>query len=335
MRGSESLYPASAVNQLELVARLQVKERRFAQLRVLVRWHGGWVRPDKLRDSMIGLLEAMSALARRVTADTVDESDRADRLAAAMIRWPGRSGVSRLMRRRLNNVVDDIQRAAYAFAALATRSPIEWENHDPNEPTEPLLKVFERASGFDRARSDDISGEGPLMDERESTEEMLAELQQVGLFDILDLGAAFENTSDEAIERAFDDAIAFAGLHDAFDAIQSIAGEDVAGLGSIAELSAARDVLDLAALVRGLLLMRPLIPEGALEGIVEAAATVGPQLRAAQELARALPHLIPYLGVGGAERLDALDASERERVTSQVRAYLAARPELITAFGNG
>lgn len=332
MRGSESLYPSSAVDQLELVARLQAKERRFAQLRVLVQWHGGWVRPDKLRASLIGLLEAISEQARRMTANTVDESDRADRLAAAMTCRPGRSGVSRLMRRRLDNVDDDIERTAYAFAALATRSPIEWENHDPNEPPEPLLNVFERASGIDRARSDDISGEGPLMRERESTQEMLAELQQVGLFDILDLGAAFKNASNETIERAFDDATAFAGLHGVFDAVQSVAGEDVAGLGSVSELSAAHEAVELALLVRGLLLMRPLIPEGALESMVDAGATAGPQLQAAQELARALPHLVPYLGLGGAQRFDALASDKRERVTAEVRAYLAARPELVGVF---
>ena len=81
VRGSESLYPAWAVGQLELVSRLGAMERRFAQLRVLVRWHGGWVRPDQLRASLIALLEPMSAAARRVTETPVDEGDRADRLA--------------------------------------------------------------------------------------------------------------------------------------------------------------------------------------------------------------------------------------------------------------
>jgi hypothetical protein len=335
VRGSESLYPGWTVGQLELVARLQARERRFAQLRVLVRWHGGWVRSDKLRASLMGLVNAVSAQARRMTTNTVDETDRADRLAEAMTRRPGRSGVSRLMRRRLNNVVDDIQRAAYAFAALSMRSPLEWDNHDPNEPTEPLLNVFERASGFDRARQDDIAGNGPLMGARESTQELLAELQQTGLFDILDLGAAFETASDEAIEQAFDDAIAFAGLHGTFEAIQSLLGDDIAGLGSVSELTAAQEALDLATLVRGLLLMRPLMSEGALESIVEAARQAGPQLQAAQELARALPHLIQFLCPDGPERLNALPADQREQVASEVQDYLAHRPELVAVLAEG
>jgi hypothetical protein len=160
---------------------------------------------------MIDLLEAMSGYARRLTADTVDETDRADRLAAAVTRRPGRSGVSRLMRERLNNITDHVERATYAFAALATHSPVEWHNHDPDDTGESLLDVFERASGFDRARHDDISGHGPLLGQDEPGEKIIAELQQTGLFDIIDLGAAFRNASDEAIERAFDDAIAFVG----------------------------------------------------------------------------------------------------------------------------
>jgi hypothetical protein len=329
VRGSESLYPASAVDQLELIARLQRKERRFAQLRVLVRWHDGWVRPDKLRASLIGLLESISVQARKMTANTVHECDRADRLAEAMTRRPGRSGVSRLMRRRLNNVSDDIGRAAYAFAVLSMRGELDWDNHDPNDPTEPLLEVVERASGFDRARRDLISGEGPLLGDRESTQELLAELQQAGLFDILDLGAAFAAASDEVIDRAFDDAIAFAGMRGAFEAIQSIAGNDVAGLASVTELAAADEAVDLATLVRGLLLLRPLMAEGALEEIVAAAAREGTKLQAAQELARALPHVVPYLGQGGPERLEALAPDEREHVTREVRGYLADRPELV------
>ena len=328
VRGSESLYPRWAAAQLALIARLQMTERRFAQLRVLVRWHGGWVREEKLRASLTDLLEAMSGYARRLTADTVDEADRADRLAAAMTRRPGRSGVSRLMRERLNNVTDDIERAAYAFAALATHTPVEWHNYDPDEAGESLLDVFERASGFDRARQDDVSGHGPLLGQDEPGEELIAQLQQTGLFDILDLGAAFRNASDDAIERAFDDAIAFVGLREAFDAIQSLLGHDVAGLGSISELGAAQEALDYALLVRALLLLRPLMDDGALETIVEAAAAAGPQLQAAQQLACALPHLVEYFGPRGPARLDALTTEDRDGVIGEVRCYLELHPEV-------
>jgi hypothetical protein len=287
VRGSESLYPGWAVGQLELVARLASGERRFAQLRVLLRWHGGWVRADRLRESLIDLLEPMSAAVRRVTATAVDEGDQADRLAQALAGHRGRSGMSRLMRRRLNNVGDDIERTMYAFAALATGSALEWENHDDGDRTESLVVVVERALGFDRARQDEIGGQGPLLRERESSQDILAELQQAGAFDLLNLGAAFAAATDEAIERAYQDAIAFAGVAETFEAIQSFAGDDVAGLGSMSELGGAHEAIDLAMLVRGLLLLRPLTDQGALEAVVDAARAAAPQLRVAQELSRA------------------------------------------------
>lgn len=328
VRGSESLYPAWALGQLELVSRLARRERRFAHLRVLVRWHGGWVRPDKLRASLIELLEPVSVAARKMTESAIDEGDRADRLARELVKHPGRSGVSRLMYRRLKNAREDVERTMYAFAALATGSPVEWENHDPNDPTEPLLSVLERAWGIDRARNDDIAGHGPLLGNRESSQDMLAELQQAGTFDLLHAGAAFTRTTDEEIERAFDDAIAFAELAETLDAIQSFAGEDIAGLGSISELGRANEAIDLVILVRGLLVLRPLSGEGALDAVIDAARVAAPQLRVAQELSRALPQYASLLGLEGGERLAALPVEERERVTDEVRAYLAAHPEL-------
>lgn len=329
LRGSESLYPAWTARQLKLVDQLSRRERRFAQLRVLVRWHGGWVNPDKLRTTLAGLLDAISAQANKIAGDTVDEDDRADRLAQAFTGARGRSGMTRLMRRRLNNVADDIERTMYALAALSTDGPLQWTNHDPEDPTEPLVSVVERALGIDRARSDEIAGNGPLLRSQESGDRILSELQQAGAFSILDLGAAFRDASDEAIAQAFADANAVASLSEVFDAIQTIVGQDVAGLGSITEVGAAQDAIDLALLVRGLLLLRPLIAKGALEEIVETARGAAPQLRAARELCRALPEYAEFLAPNGPEELARLPVDERERITSEFRNYLEAHPELI------
>jgi hypothetical protein len=328
VRGSESLYPAWALGQLELVSRLEARERRFAQLRIVVRWHGGWVRPDKLRTSLIELLEPISVAARKLIEGVVDEGDRADRLAQELVRHPGRSGVSRLMYRRLRNAREDVERTMYALAALATGNPVEWQNHDPNDPTEPLLAVLERAWGIDRARHDDIAGHGPLLRDRESSEDMLGQLQQAGTFELLNAEAAFVGATDEEIERAFDDAIAFAEVAETFDAIQSFAGEDIGGLGSISEIGRAHEAIDKVMLVRGLLLMRPLSDECALDAVIDAARAAAPQLRVAQELSRSLPECASFLRLDGGERLATLPVEERERVTREARAYLEANPEL-------
>jgi hypothetical protein len=258
-----------------------VSERRFAQLRVLVRWHGGWVDPDQLRGSLVALLEPVSAAARKVMDTAVDEGDRASRLAQELVKHRGRSGVSRLMYRRLNNVREDIESTMYAFAALATGTAVEWENHNPDDPTEPLLAVVDRATGFDRARRDEIGGQGPLLGAGESSQQILAELQQAGAFDLLNAGVAFTAATHDEIDRAFEDAIALAGVVETFDAIQALAGEDVASFGSLSELGHAHEPIEVVMLVRGLLLLRPLGADGAFEAVIEAATAAAPQLREA------------------------------------------------------
>jgi hypothetical protein len=60
------------------------------------------------------------------------------------------------------------------------------------------------------------------------------ELQDGGLFNLFDLGAAIATAPDAAIEQAFNDAIAVAGLSDTFEAIPHFAGLAVSGCGSSA-----------------------------------------------------------------------------------------------------
>ena len=49
---------------------------------------------------------------------------------------------------------------------------------------------------------------------------------------------------------------------------------------------------------------------------------------------RPLPHLVPYLGPFGPQRLEALVPDEHERVTNEVRAYLADHPELVAMLAD-
>jgi hypothetical protein len=327
LRGSESRYPSWSVDQLELVGRLAQRERRFAQLAVLVRWNGGWVEPGKLRGALIDLVEPLSTKARQLTGLALDDDDRTDQLAKALAEAHGRAATTKLMRRRLGNVREDIERTLHAFAAFATNGQLEWENHNPENADEPFGSIVERALGLDRARTDEIAGNGPLMRGRESTQQIIGELQAAGAFDLLNLGAAFASASDEAIGRAFEAAIACAGvLSEALAAIQVLVGDDVAGFASVTELDAGADPLRAALLVRGLLLMRPLMDDGALESVLQAARTALPQLQAASELSLALPQYTPFLGPHGPERLAELSGEERARVQREIQAHLEARP---------
>lgn len=87
-----------------------------------------------------------SSLIRILSGRLVERGER--RFAQAFPATDGRSGMTRLMRRRLDHAKDDMERTMYALAALSTHSPLEWENHDPEDPTEPLVGVVERALGI-------------------------------------------------------------------------------------------------------------------------------------------------------------------------------------------
>jgi hypothetical protein len=326
LRGSESVYPRLAVEQLNLVARLAVTERRFPERRILVRWHSGWVDPDLLRASLVQILDRASAQVRRLSAGPGDESDQADRLAQALSRSPSTGAMPRLVRQRLGHVADDAERVFYALGALTTGAPIEWENHNPSDQTEPLVQVFDRASGLDRARSDTVAGHAPLLGKDESTQELLAPLQEAGCFDLLDLARAVHQATHGELDQAFADALSFARVRLAFEAVQVIAGDDAAGLGSLtAMVPSEPNVWTVAMLVRTWLLLRPIVPPGALEALVEAAEKNRAAFELGLAIRRDLPQHAEFIGPDGAERLHALPPTERARVTDEIRSYVNAR----------
>jgi len=233
--------------------------------------------------------------------------------------------MSRLVRQRLGHVADDAERVFYALGALTTGASIEWENHVPTDQTEPLVQVFDRASGLDRARNDTIAGHAPLLSEDDSTQDLLAPLQAAGCFDLLDLAQAVREASHGELDQAFADARSFASLRLAFEAIQAIAGDDAAGLGSLtAMLPSEPHVWSVTMLVRTFLLLRPIVPPGALDGLVEAAETNRVAFELGLAIRRDLPQHAEFIGPGGAERLEALTPTERARVTDDIRSYVDA-----------
>jgi hypothetical protein len=222
-----------------------------------------------------------------------------------------------------------MERVVYALAAMSMGAPLEWENHDPNDPGEPLVDVFDRASGFDRARRDSIAGQPPILGHDESTQEILAELQAAGVFDLLDPAQAFRSAAHGAIERAFVDAHSLAALRLAVEAMEAVAGEDAAGLGSLTKMVPDEaDAWTVTMLVRSCLLLRRIVPPGALENIVQAAEKHRSAFEVGLAIRRALPEYAEFIGFDGAERLAALTPVERARVTGEIRSYIQADPHL-------
>ncbi len=143
-RGSVSLYPPWAVDQIELVERLGRSERRFRQLRVLVRWHEGWVDPDKLRKALIEMVEGFSTEVRQLAEGAEDELAAVDNVASALRSKPGHSRALRLLRRRLDG---------QNLAVLRLRSPHLDSGSSSSGTTTTRKPGSHRCAPFSSARS--------------------------------------------------------------------------------------------------------------------------------------------------------------------------------------
>jgi len=264
-----------------LVHKLALRERRFAQRRILVRWHEGWVDSEMLRESLSRMVEGVSTKVNEMVAGPGDKLDAADRVVQQLGGARGNLPVNRLMRERLGG--KNIDRLAFAFVAigLGGASALEWDNHDPNSEEPSLLSVFEHGVGLDRAREDQIAGQRSILSPDQPTPALIEEITATGSMDLADPTRAFHDASDTEIDRGFADAHTFASFVLFAEAAQAMYGKDVGGLASLqALLEDNYDALGITLLVRQAILIRPHLPEGRLEGIDQALKDAEPQFEA-------------------------------------------------------
>jgi hypothetical protein len=256
--GSVSLYASSAPADLELVLRLRERERRFDELRVIVALNGGWVDPSRLRDSLIALTEPVSSEVNKLVAGAKDADERVERLAQTILREPSRGQFNKLIFGRLGPARAtraEREAVAWVLASLAFGRDPGWHDADPNATETPRVELFDRASGFDRARSDVVEGAGPLLPADVATEDLMRELVATGAFDITRVADAFRGASDDELQAAMSGArqvIELAGK------LRGAIEHDFAGLGSLRPLDPDQvTALQVAILVRFVLLAPP------------------------------------------------------------------------------
>jgi hypothetical protein len=326
-RGSRSSYAASEADQLALVMRIGQCERRFDQRRVLVAWHGGWVEPDALRRSLVAVLDMVSARARATTRDSDDPAHAAELL----LRAPGKdqsSATTKLIRQRLNNP-RELQRVMYAFALMAVGGEIAWTEHDPHSNEEPLASIVERATAANRARDDVVYRDKKLAPDAAPAQDIFEELHAAGLFEIEDLAECMRDASDDAIQQAFADARTMTGMDLTAEAIEASTEEDVGGLGSVRALAAdGGDASHVAVLVRNMLLMRPIVPDGAFEGLQTAIDGARGPMTAFLEIRRELPEYADMISLDLQAKLAELPEHEAAEIQQKILALLDARPDL-------
>lgn len=327
-RGSRSRYLASEVDQLVLVMRVGATERRFDERRILVAWHGGWVEPDALRGSLVAILDAVSGAVRDTTRNSEDPGHAAELLTSGPPK--GRSfATTRLMRQRLRGDSLALQRVMYSFALMAIGGEVAWSEHDPFSSEESLESLVERATATDRAREDEVFRGKELAPSAAPAQDTLEKLRTAGLFEIKDLAGCLRDASRDAIQQAFKDAHTMIDMALPAEAIEASRGEDVGGLGSLRALSLdGVDALSVAVLVRNMLLMRPIVPDGAFEGLDAAIEGARGPMTAFLEIRRALPEHADVLGLDLQQSLSELPDHEASQIQHRIQKLLDSRPDL-------
>lgn len=327
LHGTRSRYAPSEVDQLELVMRLGQIERRFDHRRVLVAWHGGWVEPQALRNSLATILAKTSVQIRKQTAGMKDPEDAADRLVRSEHHKGRLSKQRRLIRQRLGGSARAEHSAIYALATLAFGGSPALSEHDPNSTEEPLGHIIERAVGIDKARTDRLGSRGPLVPSDVSVEEVLSSLQRAGMLDMRELEQAVLTASDEQIQQAFEDAQTIADLGPFGEAAEASYGEDVAGLGSLtAGRPDAHDAATISFLVRYMLLMRRIVPDGAIETAANQRARL--VSTALIELRKQFPEHADVLTFEIDAKLAELPDGEADALRCKFRDFLRSRADL-------
>jgi hypothetical protein len=336
VRGSRALYPAWAVEQLVAVARLHRTVRGLSELVVAVWWEGHWVETEALRAALIEPLQQLSEEARAARGGGKDPYEAADRLLVGMKDDGGPSKAVALIRSRLSGRADFLDLLwTFLVIGLGGQAPWEQEDHSLPDPAPGALTLLARASGVDRAMRDDPAGNGPWLPADFDLRAFVAELRDVGGFDLDDTARPIREASDQQLAQAHEDALLFAGPLALIGAVlEGLLGKDVGGMGSVSALepdsTSAR-----AALVRSVLILRPLAGDEAFSAIAQLVASVRERYAAIAELRAALPQHAELLRVDYAERLAALPPAQAEVVRADVSQLLEERPELAAALASG
>ncbi len=267
VRGSRSFYPGWATDQFLLVCRMQERERRFNELIMLVWWEGGWVEPSALRAAM---QELLAPLTRELAAyRDRDPYDAADELSARLAHGRARSATGSLLRRRVRDA-EDRRSMMWTIALLVFGGDPGWDiGPAGDDRDESLQGLFERASGIDRAREDEIGGEGPWLLSHDEVGEMLAPLRDAGFFDVIEPARVLDAATDGALEQARKDVrLVIQPLGALARAIEEQLGTDIGGLGSLRVLAEdATDPAWLVWLVRSLLITRRVVGDERLDAV--------------------------------------------------------------------
>jgi hypothetical protein len=332
-RGSHALYPPWAVDQLAAVARLHSSVHGLDDLIVAMWWEGQWAAPDALRVALCAPLEKLSQEARGARNDAGDPYDAADRLLAKMNDGGRPSALVSLMRSRLSGRAD-YHDVLWTLLVLGLGGAAPWEEEDQSQPDSSpgALALLEKAMGVEHDGRATPVGTAAWPPADIDLGGVVTRLRDAGGFDLDDMAQPIRDASTEQLAQAREDARLFAGpLALIGSVIKDLTGANLAGLASLSTFDPA-STSSRAGLVRSMLILRPLVGDGAFVVIADLVKREHARYVAIAELRGALPQHADFLKADFAAQLAALPPEHAELVRAEVRAVLDARPLLGAAL---
>jgi hypothetical protein len=294
------------------------------------------VQPESLRAVLLEPLEQLSDEARAARGEEQDPYEAADLLMAGMKDDGPPSKTVSLMRSRLSGRADFLD-LLWTFLVIGLGGQDPWEQEDRSlpDPAPGALALLTKATGVDRAMSDDPAGNGPWLPVDFDMSAFIAELREAGGFDLEDTGRPIREASEQQLAQAREDALLLSGpLALIGGVLEGLLGEDTGGMGSLSVLQP--DSLSArAGLVRSVLILRPLAGDAAFSAIAQLVASVHERFAAIAELRAALPQHAKVLRLDYADRLAALPLGQAEVVSADVAGLLRERPDLAAALAPG
>jgi hypothetical protein len=241
-----------------------------------------------------------------------------------------------LMRSRLSSRADLLD-LLWTFLVIGLGGQAPWEQEDRSrpDPAPGALALLTKATGLDRAMSDDLAGNGPWLPADFDMPAFMADLRDAGAFDFEDMGRPIREASEQQLAQAREDARLLSGpLAVIGTVLEGLLGEDTGGIASLSALEP-NSTFARVGLVRSILILRPLAGDAAFSTIAQLVASVHERFEAIAELRAALPQHAEILRVDYADRLAALPRAQAEIVRADVSDVLAERPNLAAALARG
>ncbi len=307
---------------------------RLNDLVVAAWWAGHWVQRGALRRALTERLNRISAQARAVRAQHPDPFAAADVIVrATSLRDP--SPALALMRRRLPGGRGDLRELLWLFCVLGLGGEHEWEpdEEDADNDAPALETLLEQAAGLDRAKREGLAGNEPWLPTGVRARDAVLELRDAGAFELEDFARPVRDATDAQLDQAREDARLFSEpLATIGQVIESLVGQDVAGIGSLAAL-AVQDASDRAGMTRTMLVLRRAAGDEAFARIGQTVKEHYAVFTAIQQLRAALPEHAHLLRLDLSDRLADLPDSDAARVHDDLDRYLTEHPQILRALG--